>query len=289
MTEGFYPSVPTAVRPLWRRRLRGTHAAKLGSCHTPRVVERRLAPRVTSEVCIMNRHGLVLAADSATTASAWVNGKREERYFKGANKIFQISNQHPVALMIYDSADVLRVPWEIVVKTFRAELGDKPFNTLNGYAEEFFAFLEKDKRLFPEAVEHNVFLTSARGAALEVVAGLERQEGWSNEDMAAAIDQAIVDAYAVLGAVPLAEGMDEDAIAKAKATLFEPLKADLVEQLGAYGIPEPAQIDTLTDLGLETILKYPTANLSTTGLVSRAMAITTSFPRCSNSPRLAWC
>jgi hypothetical protein len=68
---------------------------------------------VTAEVCIMNRLAVVLAADSAATVTQWTGSKYEERYFKGSNKIFQLSDHHPVGLMIFDSADVLRVPWEI--------------------------------------------------------------------------------------------------------------------------------------------------------------------------------
>jgi hypothetical protein len=47
---------------------------------------------MTAEVAIMNRNALVLAADSATTVTAWVGGEKETRYYKGANKLFQLSN-----------------------------------------------------------------------------------------------------------------------------------------------------------------------------------------------------
>jgi hypothetical protein len=33
------------------------------------------------------------------------------------------------------------VPWEVVVKEFRSSLGNKSFNDLDGYAAEFFTFL----------------------------------------------------------------------------------------------------------------------------------------------------
>ena len=55
---------------------------------------------MTSEVCLMNRLAVVLAADSATTVTQWTERGPEERYFKGANKIFQLSDHHPVGLMI---------------------------------------------------------------------------------------------------------------------------------------------------------------------------------------------
>ena len=60
---------------------------------------------MTAEVCIMNRLAVVLAADSAATVSQWTGSKYEERYFKGSNKIFQLSDHQPVGLMIFDSAD----------------------------------------------------------------------------------------------------------------------------------------------------------------------------------------
>ncbi len=56
---------------------------------------------MTAEVAIMNEHVIVLAADSATTVSMWIGGERKTRYFRGANKLFQLSRGHPVGLMIH--------------------------------------------------------------------------------------------------------------------------------------------------------------------------------------------
>ena len=96
---------------------------------------------MTSEVCVMNCLAVVLAADSATTVTSWSDEGKEERYFKGANKIFQLSTHQPVGMMVFNSADLLKVPWEVIVKQFRSSLESKSFNALDGYAAEFFAFL----------------------------------------------------------------------------------------------------------------------------------------------------
>jgi len=104
---------------------------------------------MTSEVCLMNRLGVVLAADSATTVKYWNGSAEEVRYFKGANKIFQLSANKPVGIMIYNSADALRVPWEMVIKEFRDVLADRSFNNVEGYADEFLNFINNDLRLFP--------------------------------------------------------------------------------------------------------------------------------------------
>jgi hypothetical protein len=68
----------------------------------------------------MNMNALVLAADSAATVAEWVGGKFERRYFKGTNKIFQLSNHQPVGAMIYGDADLEGMPWELLIKNFRS-------------------------------------------------------------------------------------------------------------------------------------------------------------------------
>ncbi|MGI3164009.1 hypothetical protein ACRARE_04830 [Pseudooceanicola sp. 200-1SW] len=97
----------------------------------------------------MNSLAVVLAADSATTVE--YNGKngQERRYFKGANKIFQLSKHQPVGLMLYNTASLLRVPWEVIVKEFRKDLGDRSFNSVRQYAEEFISFVEGSTTFFP--------------------------------------------------------------------------------------------------------------------------------------------
>jgi|ERR1700735_3224704 hypothetical protein len=124
---------------------------------------------MTCEICVMNRHAAVLAADSASTVARWVDGTLETRYFKGANKIFQLSHHHPVGVMIFNAADLLSVPWEILLKTFRDELADKTFNSLEGYAEEFFAFLDGNARFFPEDVQKQHIVSAAQRAAYQTV------------------------------------------------------------------------------------------------------------------------
>ncbi|WP_156927248.1 hypothetical protein [Azospirillum halopraeferens] len=85
---------------------------------------------MTSEVVIMNRRAIALAADSAVTVTSVQNGRRESKYFKGANKVFELSNHSSVAIMIFNMADVHSVPWEIIIKSYRAHLGKRAFSTL---------------------------------------------------------------------------------------------------------------------------------------------------------------
>lgn len=122
---------------------------------------------MTSEVCLMNSLAVVLAADSATTVQYYEKGRVEQRYFKSANKIFQLSDDHAIGLMIYNSASILGVPWEVLIKDFRRELGSKSFNDVNGFADELFDFIQKSQRFFPDSVRREKFCEFAISQGLQ--------------------------------------------------------------------------------------------------------------------------
>ncbi|MFG6552455.1 hypothetical protein [Sulfitobacter sp. 1A16808] len=112
---------------------------------------------MTSEICVMNRMSVVLAADSASTVSYYENGELQQRYFKGANKVFQLSETHPVGLMIYGNAEIMGVPWELVIKAFRKHLGTSSFDTVDGYAKAFRQFMDDSQQLFPREARLDAF------------------------------------------------------------------------------------------------------------------------------------
>ncbi|WP_189409819.1 hypothetical protein [Neogemmobacter tilapiae] len=114
----------------------------------------------------MNRLSVVLAADSAATVQYWNNQsqKYEERYFKGANKIFQLSETHPVGVMVYDAADLLGVPWELVIKEFRRFLSERSFPSVQGYVAELVGFINENMKLFPNTVREDEFFRNINQA-----------------------------------------------------------------------------------------------------------------------------
>lgn len=108
---------------------------------------------MTSEVCIMNKMGVVLAADSAVTAiheGPW--GERGEKYLKGANKLFLLSGAHRanIGIMIYNAAEISGVPWELLIKSFRDQHSTETFETVNQCAETFFEFVRTHEVYFPK-------------------------------------------------------------------------------------------------------------------------------------------
>ena len=92
---------------------------------------------MTAEIAILNKSSVALAADSAVTIS---QGGKQKTY--DVNKLFTLSKLHPVGIMIYGNATVMRVPWEILIKEFRIHLGEKSCDRIEGYAESFIEFVQ---------------------------------------------------------------------------------------------------------------------------------------------------
>ena len=110
---------------------------------------------MTSEVVVMNRMGAALAADSAVTVDVGNTSKVRN----SALKVFQLSKYHPVGVMVYENASLLGVPWETIIKLFRAALGDTSLDTLEEYGDALVEFIEERKpSLFPMEVQKKYFL-----------------------------------------------------------------------------------------------------------------------------------
>lgn len=97
---------------------------------------------MTVLIAVLNKQAVALAADSAVTIG-------DQKIFNTVNKLFALSKYHPVGIMIYSSADVMGVPVETAIKSFRKTLGTTSFPTLEEYSERFKNFLENDI-YFPE-------------------------------------------------------------------------------------------------------------------------------------------
>jgi hypothetical protein len=139
---------------------------------------------MTAEIAVMNKQGIALAADSAVTISPG-SDPRGSKIYVSANKIFALSKFRPVAIMIYDSAEIMGLPWETVIKKYREHLGDSEFPRLDGYVEDFARFLGTNHRLFPAELQTERAEINAKGLCEgifeavhdEVDEALQRGEG----------------------------------------------------------------------------------------------------------------
>ncbi len=92
---------------------------------------------MTAEIGIFNKTCAVLAADSAIT----VQHRSGRKVLNTANKIFTISKYHPVGIMIHNSAQFAGIPWEVIIKEYRNQLGRRSFPTVSDYMGNFLQFL----------------------------------------------------------------------------------------------------------------------------------------------------
>lgn len=97
---------------------------------------------MTTEIAIMNKTAVALAADSAVTITVPGPKGKTCKVFNSANKLFSLSKCAPVGLMIYGNATMLGIPWETIVKIYRERLRDKEFPSLAIYCSDFFKFLD---------------------------------------------------------------------------------------------------------------------------------------------------
>ena len=110
--------------------------------------------QVTSLVAILNDQAVALAADSAVTTS----GPYGQKIYNTVNKLFTLSKYHPVGIMVYSSAEVMTIPIETVIKTYRQRRGESCCQTLEDYHADFVSFLKDEGNLFPEEarIQHGI-------------------------------------------------------------------------------------------------------------------------------------
>jgi len=101
---------------------------------------------MTSEILIMNKRCIVLAADSASTV--WKREKGPKIF--SADKIFALSRTQPVGIMTYNYSDISGMPVDVIVKEFRSKLGDTSFPSLEEYAHNFFEFINSQRLINEE-------------------------------------------------------------------------------------------------------------------------------------------
>ncbi len=103
---------------------------------------------MTAEIAIMNSLAIALAADSAVTIGG------AEKIYTSADKLFQLTENSPIAAMVYGDADLLGIPWETIIKLYRKHLGNKTFPQLEDYVKSVVDFMCCHK-MFSEKYQDN--------------------------------------------------------------------------------------------------------------------------------------
>ncbi len=142
------------------------------------------ADYMTSEVALMNRNAVALAADSAATVSYWNRDeeKTEQRYFKSANKIFNLVSGQPVGLMTYQKSSLQGMPWEILVKAYRDHCLGRSKDELSQYADDFFKFLASNRDIFSEEDQDRYFASQMLDTAKHIMLAVLYDDEFEKEE-----------------------------------------------------------------------------------------------------------
>ena len=100
---------------------------------------------MTSEVVLMNRQAVAMAADSAVT----ISGPQYLKTYQSVDKLFPLVDGQPIAVMIYNNAEIMSTPWETVISLYREASRGRSLDTVEAYAEDFMTFLSGNPDLFP--------------------------------------------------------------------------------------------------------------------------------------------
>lgn len=117
---------------------------------------------MTAEIAVFNRSGIALAADSAVTTTSGFS----EKIYNNADKLFELSRYHPVALMIYNNAAVCGAPWELLIKSYRKHINNKFFDFTSGYADSFFDFVQSNTNIITPDMQTRFFFSLFSDAIL---------------------------------------------------------------------------------------------------------------------------
>lgn len=232
---------------------------------------------MTCEIAIMNLNAVALAADSAMTVTKWVNGEQQRRYFKGSNKIFQLSNHQPVGLMVFGSANLQSVPWELIVKEFRAHISNTSYQTLRGYAEALFDFIRQHPTLFPPARRKWLFVDEVENTGLALLVRMVQklkltEPPAAEDDKKKVIDDYLDSELAAIDKVPLPPLFPANADDKALGENLADLKGkfDSMVDWAKRKRTHPERSidgDKLCALSVKTLFRKYSALLSESGIV----------------------
>ncbi|SER64940.1 hypothetical protein SAMN04487944_107137 [Gracilibacillus ureilyticus] len=145
---------------------------------------------MTAEVVIMNKQGMALAADSAIT--------REDvkKVYNTANKLFSLSEEQPVGIMVYGAASFMEIPWEVIIKSYRKYVGERTFSTLQQYMDDFLDFLRHDDRFKNPQTEEVIIYRTFSGILKQIVREIDadinqREEEATNNTVLQLMEQYI--------------------------------------------------------------------------------------------------
>lgn len=101
---------------------------------------------MTAEIAILNKSGIVLASDSASTIG-------DNKVYNSARKLFTLSSNHSVGIMVYGNGEFMETPWDIIIGEYRKYIGNTKRSKIEDYANSFVEYLRTNKFLKNDEIQ----------------------------------------------------------------------------------------------------------------------------------------
>lgn len=240
---------------------------------------------MTTEIAVLNKQAVALAADSAGTLSG---GERQKIF--AVNKIFALSKYEPIGVMVYGAAEFMGIPWETIIKIYRGKLGQTKFKTVSGYAEDFLVFLRQNDLLFSESdakqdeYVHNaiswyfrrIHRTYVDQVVKELSRGASVDESTPREDIAATVIQKEHDLWNQADIAPTAPANFADEFFEQYGGILDRALEEILEGISLTD----ESFGQLMKIAVNLFLKFPSGMITPThsGVVFAGFGTEDVFP-----------
>lgn len=184
--------------------------------------------------------------------------------------------------MVFNSADLMRVPWELLIKDFRDFLGEKSFNTLKGYAEEFFKWLDGAQAFFPDTVQREILLDATNRAALNIYTECQgeyvEQDGEDGDTWRNHVADYVNTYFAHSSEFIYANRLTVDIFNTTRNLYIDDISAELTRLMDHFKWPVIENMEMLATCALRRVLAFPAEYFSTAGLVFAGFGDDDVFP-----------
>ena len=120
---------------------------------------------MTAIVGILNKKGVAIAADSAVTffntnQSDIIDENEDvdirfQKIINSGDKMLRLKDKQPVAVMTVQNANLVQIPWDVIIRWYRKQRDDSGFPNLPDYIKDFMAFVNSDV-IKPHVKEKNI-------------------------------------------------------------------------------------------------------------------------------------
>lgn len=234
---------------------------------------------MSAEIAILNKLAVVLATDSAVTVSS---ENKEHKTYDSADKLFDLSTQNPIGIMIYNGLQFMEAPLQVLIAEFR--LSCKSYSTVRDAAEDFLKFLNEWGKNSPDAVVRNSLEALIKPAADKIKERTIKQQ----YDLVTSLTSVSDDFSERFQEIPfqvIAEfenSLSQNSLSKfvgGSAPEILPERTELIESIveELWETTNTALIERLVSLSIKLItLNVP--SLNQTGIVIAGFGTTDKFP-----------